>query len=167
MRDPITTPDPVVEEREQVAASRPARVRRPDLRPAGAPGPVPGPGYPAPWLRWQDWGNLLLGAWFFVAAWVISDSFGNNHLWNNWVSGVLVFLASLWALTRPRSSWPEWCNLILGAWIFISPWVLGFSNHPNVNWDAWLVGGAIFILALWALSLTGPSAWTWRRRPTL
>ena len=24
--------------------------------------------------------------------------------------------------------WQDWLNLILGAWLFISPWVLGFAN---------------------------------------
>src|SRR5215470_19223722 len=29
--------------------------------------------------------------------------------------------------------WQDWLNLILGAWLFISPWVLGFANTAAVN----------------------------------
>ena len=43
-------------------------------------------------------------------------------------------------------------SLIIGAWIFISPWVLGFAGAPD-QWNFLIVGGAVFILAIWDLSL--------------
>lgn len=59
-----------------------------------------------------------------------------------------------------RSRWMDWANLILGAWIFVSPWVFhtiyAGSASPG---DFWWTGGAIFVVAIWAL--TAPWArWT-------
>jgi len=63
-----------------------------------------------------------------------------------------------------RSRWVDWANLILGIWLFISPWVLntyyhvtrGPGNVVNITpgaspGDFWWVGGAIVLVALWAL----------------
>ena len=49
----------------------------------------------------------------------------------------------------------EWVNAVLGAWLFISPWVLGFSGNGAAAWSAWIVGGLVLIFALWALSDKG------------
>jgi len=43
-------------------------------------------------------------------------------------------------------------NVALGAWYFICPWVLGFSQHPNNPWSNWLTGSGIIIIALVQLS---------------
>jgi len=53
-------------------------------------------------------------------------------------------------MTRTRAPigsanrWQDWVNLLLGAWLFISPWALGFSNmgaeggaHSNAATNAW------------------------------
>lgn len=44
----------------------------------------------------------------------------------------------------------EFLLMALGLWVFISPWVLGFSNQSRAAWDAWISGAVIFLLALWA-----------------
>ncbi len=54
--------------------------------------------------------------------------------------------------------WQDWGNAILGAWLLISPWVLGFrgSTSPAAP-AAWVLGAAIVVLALSAVYL--PRAW--------
>jgi len=49
--------------------------------------------------------------------------------------------------------WPDWLNLILGAWLFISPWVLGLVSPAS--WNNWIVGIVVAILALWAAGQRG------------
>ncbi len=51
-----------------------------------------------------------------------------------------------------RSRWVDWANLILGAWVFISPWVLHLNRaHAASPGNFWWTGGAIVVVALWAL----------------
>ena len=45
--------------------------------------------------------------------------------------------------------WYHWTVLALGVWLFISPWLLGFSGINLVVWNNLMVGGLIVIFALW------------------
>ena len=114
--------------------------------------------------RWQDWVNLALAVWLFFSPWILQ--FGSdvetsapaanaatlnavsNGAWNAWILSVIVLLVTLSAIGRIRL-WQEWVNLVLGAWIFVAPWVLGFATgrYPAAAWDHWIVGGLIFLLS--------------------
>lgn len=120
--------------------------------------------------RSQDWANLILAIWLFISPWVLQFASGPanapgggpaipaaNAAWNAWVLGVIVFIVSLSALGR-MELWQEWINLLLGIWIFIAPWVLGFVHLTAASWDHWIVGALIFLISASNLSQL-------RRRP--
>lgn len=114
--------------------------------------------------RWQDWANLILAVWLFISPWVLQ--FGgaqttgaanvsavavSHAAWNAWVLGVIVFLAALSAIGNIEA-WQEWWNIVLGGWVFVAPWALGFVGLPQASWDHWIVGALVFLLAIWSLS---------------
>ncbi|HET8612907.1 MAG TPA: SPW repeat protein [Sphingomonas sp.] len=133
--------------------------------------------------RWQDWINVLLAIWLFISPWVLAfgtgtASYGPNGYgvapagtsiaassaaWNAWIFGVIVFLIALSALGRMQF-WQEWINLLIGIWLFISPWVLSFVGLRAASWDHWVVGALVFIFAVWNMA-TAP-ALPWARRRT-
>ena len=39
------------------------------------------------WTRWQDWVKVGLGAWLFVAAWVLGTAANAASCWNAWLLG--------------------------------------------------------------------------------
>lgn len=41
---------------------------------------------------------------------------------------------------------------VLAACLFVSPWVFGFAGEPMPAWNAWIVGIALGVLAVAALS---------------
>lgn len=109
--------------------------------------------------RVQDWANLILAIWLFISPWVLQFGAGANGepvnavstaAWNAWVMGVLIFLVALSAIGR-MELWQEWLSLIFGAWVFVSPWALGYTNLPAASWDQWIVGALVFLIALWSL----------------
>src|SRR5262245_47134573 len=108
--------------------------------------------------RWQDWVNLLLGAWLFISPWVLGFAKtgaegGGGHSsasTNAWIFGVIVIILSIAALAKALP-WEEWLNLLAGLWLFISPWALGYSGTSTALWNALIVGALIFILACWDL----------------
>ena len=54
--------------------------------------------------------------------------------------------------------WQDWLNLLIGIWLFISPWVIGFANaSQSASWNAWILGVAIVVFSAIAVSL--PQAW--------
>ena len=53
--------------------------------------------------------------------------------------------------TARNARWQDVANFVLGAWLFISPWVLGFSDAGKVATNAWIFGITIALLALSAI----------------
>ena len=112
--------------------------------------------------RWQDPVNLIIAIWFFISPWVLAFGYtataaGTPTIaaWNTWVLSVLVFLVALTAMGRRYVRGQEWFNLILGVWIFVAPWVLGFAARASdAAWDHWIVGALVFLVS--ASALTSP-----------
>jgi hypothetical protein len=113
--------------------------------------------------NWQDWANLVLAIWLFISPWVLAFGAGGANApaggatnagpvaaWDAWVLGVLVFLVALSAIGR-MEFWQEWINLLLGIWLFVAPWALGFTQLGGAAWNHWIVGVLVFILAAWNL----------------
>lgn len=102
--------------------------------------------------RWQDWLILVAGVWlifspFYMESYAVAGSAALNCV----VVGVLLAVASGIALVRPRP-WEEWMNIVLGVWLVVAPFVLGFEdvaavtlNHVVVG--AIVVGDAMIVLA--------------------
>jgi hypothetical protein len=106
--------------------------------------------------RWQDWINLLLAIWLFISPWVLNFYPGSSSsvaqaAWNAWILGIVIGVFSIAALVKARP-WEEWINLLAGAWVFISPWVLGYASTPQALWNALVIGALVFILAIWDLN---------------
>jgi len=101
--------------------------------------------------RWQDWVNLIAGIWLFITPWL----FGYSHMgfsWDAFVMGAVVIVSSVWALSDQRR-WEEWVDLIIGVWIFFSPWILGFSTISAALWNMLAVGAVVFVLSVWGLNI--------------
>jgi hypothetical protein len=44
-----------------------------------------------------------------------------------------------------------WIQLIVGIWILISPWLLGFSSISVAKWSNVAAGLILVLIALWSL----------------
>lgn len=55
------------------------------------------------------------------------------------------------------SYWQDWVNLALGAWLFVSPWVLGYAGHAAPAWNSWILG--IVVVAVAAAALIRFAVW--------
>ncbi len=53
---------------------------------------------------------------------------------------------------KPWTRWEDWANVGLGAWLFISTWVLGYASSTAAAVNAWILGSVIVLLALWGLA---------------
>lgn len=45
--------------------------------------------------------------------------------------------------------WQDWAGLILGVWLILSPWFLGYSDEAMAMWNAVILGIVAGALALW------------------
>jgi hypothetical protein len=100
---------------------------------------------------WSNWLNLILAVWLFISPWVLPVAAVGAWAWDAWIVGVVVAVLSIAALSR-MAQWEDWINLILGAWLFISPWIFGYAATPAAAWNSWIVGALFFLIGIWGVS---------------
>jgi hypothetical protein len=100
---------------------------------------------------WQDWVNLCLGLWLIASPWVMDYSNAGLAAGDAWILGVGVTVISIVALVSP-DVWEEWLNLLLAAFILISPIAVGFTHQSVAVWNCVVLSVLIGIIAIWRLS---------------
>lgn len=107
------------------------------------------------WTKWQDWGVLVLGILLLVAPWIFGTATTHALIaWNAGIVGVALVASTLWAFAQASVSATEWgyiawFQLILGVWLIIAPWLLGFAAIGTAAWTAWIVGIFVVVIAVW------------------
>jgi len=90
------------------------------------------------WMRWQDWGAVVLGIIAGLSVlWVHTST---AALWSLLVFGVLLIASGLWSLAMPGSVASEYVHIGLGVLLFISPWVLDYADLQGAAWTSWVIG---------------------------
>lgn len=104
--------------------------------------------------RWQDWVILTLGVWLFFAPFFISyGSTTGAAAWSSYVIGAVAAVVATSALWTPASQQEEWVNLVLGLWLVIAPFALGFhASEAVAAWNHIVVGILIAGDAIWAMA---------------
>jgi hypothetical protein len=111
--------------------------------------------------RWNnaklcDVANLILGAILFFAPWLFAFDAGKMSQ-NAHISGIVIVVLAVAALSA-FAVWEEWLNLIVGLWVLVSPWVLGFQGTTAMTVHV-VIGVLVAILAaveLWMMSQNPP-----------
>jgi hypothetical protein len=99
--------------------------------------------------QWKDTSNLVLGLWLAVSPWALSYAEATTPAWNAHIVGVIIALASVAALAAFQK-WEQWVNAALGAWLIVSPFILGFGSLTAALWNQLIVGVVVLVLAAWA-----------------
>jgi hypothetical protein len=99
--------------------------------------------------QWKDGGNLVLGLWLAVSPWVLSYAHEAIPAWNAHIVGIVIAVAALAALVAFQK-WEEWANAALGAWLIVSPLIMGFSALAVPLWNQLIVGALVLGLAAWS-----------------
>lgn len=101
--------------------------------------------------RAMDVLNLVLGALLFLSPWVFEFAAG-APTYNAMISGAIIVLLSIAALAA-FAEWEEWLNLVVGLWVLVSPWVLGFVG-TTAMWIHVVIGAIVAVLAAIELWMT-------------
>lgn len=104
---------------------------------------------PASYL-WPNGLLLLLAIWLFVSPWALMAPAMGAWAWNSWAVGVVMGVLSLVALAQ-LAEWEDWINLVLGVWLFLSPWFFGYTNMRSIAWNSYIVGALVGIIAIWGI----------------
>jgi len=98
---------------------------------------------------WRDAINLVLGVWLIVSPLALGYAAQTSAAWNAYSIGVVIAVLSAAALWQFQK-WEEWLSAALGAWLIISPWILGFSEGHVATWNQIIIGIVVGALAFWS-----------------
>jgi hypothetical protein len=103
--------------------------------------------------RWVDWVIVLLGLWLIASPWFLSsDAREQSSVLNVWsVGGGLVALAAF-SMYKPTVLGNA-IGIMLGAWMIVTPWMLGLANLSSAATNAVIVGILIIGYSLWAMAI--------------
>ena len=76
---------------------------------------------------------------------------GGIAAWNAYAMGAGIVVFALIAAYMPKA-WEEIINMLLGLWLVISPFALGFSDDTGVALHTVVVGILATAFAIWAMS---------------
>ena len=101
-------------------------------------------------LKWRresvlDLYNLMLAVFIFVTPWLFAYANEDARI-DLWASGAVIAVSSLAALFV-FSYWEEWLNVLIGAWLIVSPWVLGFAHMRAMHYSI-AIGVLVVYLAI-------------------
>jgi SPW repeat len=102
--------------------------------------------------RWQDYIDVLIGAWIVTSPWVVG--FTDTHplaTWNAVILGVAIAVIATIDMEFV-STIEEWLLVALGAWAIASPWVLGFVELRGAMLSMVIAGTAVILLTLWEIA---------------
>jgi drug/metabolite transporter (DMT)-like permease len=108
-------------------------------------------------------GNVLLvvaGAFLFVTPWIYGNTGVRDIAWNAWIAGAalavlaVVTTALTFAHHKSEVLAAEILDAVFAAgavWMFISPWVLGFTAITAAAWSIWVVAVVVAAVALFSV----------------
>lgn len=107
----------------------------------------------------RDFGALSTCSRDFPVCVALAVCVANGSLrFDTLASATLVAVISLAALVAFQE-WEEWINFVLGVWISLSPWILGFQHTAAmfVNLTVGILIAYLAMLELWLIHY-GPSS---------
>ena len=103
--------------------------------------------------------NLTLAMWLMVSPWVAGFAHVHPAAANAGASGAVVGVVAT-AVLLDHVQW-GWINDMLGLWLALAPWVLGFATTPAATSVHVVTGLAVALVAaveLWKRHHSPPQA---------
>ena len=114
------------------------------------------------------------GIWLVLAPFLLSYSDITGAVWNDILVGVVVAILAWIRVGRPLfNEGVGWTNLVLGVWLIVAPFVIGYGASTVALWKDVIVGVVVVVLAaMSAISSQGHHPGTgpddqlkWRHKP--
>jgi hypothetical protein len=92
--------------------------------------------------------DVLLGFWVVISPFLLPFHHSAPANWNNVVIGWAIALVALVRLSsiHKHPGW-SWGAAVLGFWLVISPFVLGFASVPAALWNNLIAGALVLVPA--------------------
>ena len=104
-----------------------------------------------PLVQWRresvlDLYNVLLALFLIGTPWLFAYTNADARI-DIWASGAAIAVVSV-ATFVAFSNWEEWVNFLLGVWLIVSPWALGFAHTKAMHYSIGIGAVVAFLAAL-------------------
>jgi SPW repeat len=93
-----------------------------------------------------DFYTVTFGLFLFVSPWLFAYANEGARI-DLWASGAAIAAMSVAAIIA-FSDWEEWTKLLIGFWLMVSPWMLGFAHTGAMHVCIWVGAIVSFVTAL-------------------
>ena len=100
--------------------------------------------------RWQDQLMVLIGVWLIVSPMAFAYPADSSPAMNAFVAGAIIALLAAFDLYKTYV-WAVLCNILVGVWVAVSPWLVDTVRDPAMSWSLAIAGVATVVLGLWEL----------------
>ena len=101
-----------------------------------------------------NWFVAAVGVWEILAPLILGYSDLAVAVWNTVIVGIAVVVLAVWSALSDNPSTVralDWINAILGGWLIIAPFILGYSTFTVAAlWNPIIAGIIIAVLEVWA-----------------
>ncbi len=102
-------------------------------------------------MRWSSGTNIAAGAWLLIAPFVLGYSAVGAAVGNAITVGLLVLALAWYRTAKPaKGIGASWSNAVLGGWLVVAPFALGYSGTGAAVANDIIVG--LIVLTLGAVS---------------
>lgn len=99
--------------------------------------------------------NVLAGLWEIIAPFVLGYSGDAVATTNDVVVGIVVAIfAAIRFLGAYGAAWLSWVNAVLGVWLIVAPFILGYSGIAAATTNDIILGIIIAALGVWGALAT-------------
>lgn len=100
------------------------------------------------WKTWPDWVNVILGVVLVITPMVAAAA---PTAWFVTLGLIAAAVGLIGLGTASAKGW-EITQMVVGAIVFLAPWIGGFAAAGGVAWTAWIVGLALIVFAAVAMN---------------
>lgn len=98
--------------------------------------------------------TMIAAIWLIIAPFALGYTFLAEAAWNDILVGIAVLALAAWRLGAPVAAGASWAAVVLGLWLIIAPFALGYQGLREAYWNDILVGLIVAGLATWAALAT-------------
>ncbi|MFA6427682.1 MAG: SPW repeat protein [Candidatus Magasanikbacteria bacterium] len=100
--------------------------------------------------------DIVAGVWLILSPFILSFTEVTSALWNSIIFGIAVIALSALRETEEGTKvrWPSWTNAVIGLWLVLSPFILGFTDNRVAYINTLVLGIIVLILASWGALYT-------------
>jgi hypothetical protein len=104
-----------------------------------------------------NWLLVVLGIWEILAPFIVGYSGSSSGaLWDAIILGAAWVVLGYWATRATNSNSDStvkalgWVNAVLGLWVIVAPFIIGYSATSGALWNDIIVGIVVTVLAGWS-----------------